>query len=173
MDAFDFLGESVVSTPVGLVAVSVASHDDGSMSAVAWLLATGRRVAYLCRRPRQRRSQDMVIDAQLDGTAVPPLMESMLDRAGGLDATRPVVGQDLVYAGVLTQEQLSDMLSWQWLMAEVGQSCELGELAVRAGLLDPREDVLLGDMVERSDPMPRRLPPTNLSVGSEAVGASL
>ena len=98
---FDWSAERVVTTPVGQVAVSLASHEDGAVSAVAWLLPVGRRVGYLFRQARQRRPQEEMFDPVLTGTAVRPLMETLLDQAGGLARAEPVADR-LVREGRLS-----------------------------------------------------------------------
>lgn len=156
MDAFDFLGEQVVMTPAGNVAVSLASHDDGAVSVVAWLMETGRRVGYLYCRPRQRQPQESMIDALVDGTVVWPVMERLLDSAQGHRPATVPIGQRLVQAGAMTTDQLSDLLGWQWLLFEIGQPCELGELAIHAGLIESDAVDLCDGVIERHAPAPRR-----------------
>ena len=170
MDSFDWLAERVVTTPVGQVAVSLASHEDGAVSAVAWLLPVGRRVGYLIRQARQRRPQEEMFDPVLAGTAVRPLMETLLDQAGGLARTEPVADR-LVREGRLSSEDVADLLGWQWLLAELGQPRGLGELAVAGGLLDTRAADELDASVERRDPGLANTNAFRPAAGSEALAA--
>jgi hypothetical protein len=171
MDTFDWLAERVVTTPVGQVAVSLASHEDGAMSAVAWLLPVGRRVGYLFRQARQRRPQEEQFDPVLTGTAVRPLMETLLDQAGGLSPRAESVADRLVREGRLSAEDVADLLGWQWLLAELGQPRGLGELAVAGGLLDTRAAGELDAAVERREPGLASAPSFRPTAGSEAVAA--
>lgn len=155
MDTFDFLGEQVVTTPAGLVAITLASHEDGAVSVVAWLISTGSRVGYLYCQPRQRRPREELIEPALVGSVVRPMMEAMLEQALGHAPHREPIGQRLVRAGLMSEAELADLLGWQWLMAELGQPRRLGELAAHAGLLPGMlADDVIGGPVERRDPDP-------------------
>jgi hypothetical protein len=173
MDAFDFLGEQVVTTPAGRVAVSLAGHEDGAVSVVAWLTATGRRVGYIYSRPRQRQPQEAMIDAVLEGTVVRPLMETLLASAHGQRPLTAAVGKRLVESGLMTEEQLADLLGWQWLLAEVGQPRRIGELAVSAGLVDRDAVEVRDDVVERRAPAHHTGSVLTPPVVSDLVGAGV
>jgi hypothetical protein len=153
MDTFDFLGEQVVITPAGRVALSLASHDDGAVSVVAWLMPSGRRVGYLYGRPRQRAPREEMVDPLLDGTSVRRLMVGMLEHAIDHSPRQEPIGRRLVRAGLLTEGDLSDLLGWQWLLAELGQPRRLGELAAEAGMVaTPGAHELVGEPIERRAP---------------------
>jgi hypothetical protein len=171
MESFDWLAERVVTTPIGQVAVSVASHEDGAVSVVAWLMPVGRRVGYLFRQARQRRPQEEMFDPLLNGSVVRSLMETLLDQASGLTPRPEPVGDRLVREGRLSSDDVADLLGWQWLLAELGQPRGLGELAVAGGLLDTQTADELDAPVERRDPSLVSAPTFRPAAGSEALAA--
>jgi hypothetical protein len=167
METCDFLGEQVVTTPVGPVALSLAGHEDGSLSVVAWLMPPGRRVGWIACRPRQRQPHEEQIDPVLNGTPVRSLMVELLAKAHDQALCQEPIGRRLVRAGLLSDDDLDDLLGWQWLLAEMGQPRRLGELAVAAGLLSEDAVETIGvAVIERRAPNP---PPALVLSDAEAA----
>jgi hypothetical protein len=135
MAELDYLGEQVLATPAGPVELSVAGHEDGSLSVVAWSLPDGRRIGHLHCPPRRRQPDEVALDPTLAGPAVRAAMQALLARAVGGSPRGAPVGRRLVQAGLLTADEVDDLLGWQWLLAELGEPRRLGDLAVAAGLL--------------------------------------
>jgi hypothetical protein len=133
MEELDYLGEQVLATPAGPIELSVASHADGSTSVVAWWLPDGRRIGYCHCPPRQRQPDEEAFHPTLAGPAVRAAMQALLAQAVGRSPCTAPVGQRLVQAGLLTTDEVDALLGWQWLLAELGESRRLGDLAVAAG----------------------------------------
>jgi hypothetical protein len=146
--SFDFVAESRVMTPSGPVEVSVARHEDGAISVVAWLAAAERRVGYLHVPPRGSQPDAVDLDPAL---ATPAVRAAMLDQVAGARRVRPAaepIGQRLIAGGVLTREDVDDLLGWQWLLAELGDARRLGDLAAAAGLLPSPPNLDRGAVVD-------------------------
>lgn len=79
MERIDALDEHVVMTSAGSVLVSTACHDDGSLSVVAWLLPTGRRVGLVRGRVRPPTVVEALIDASLADSDVAEHLQRHLD----------------------------------------------------------------------------------------------
>jgi hypothetical protein len=141
MMALDYVAEVRVMTPAGPVDVSVARHEDGSISVVAWLAAAERRVGYLYVHPRRGQPAEVELDPELATPAVRAAMLDQLARARRIQPAAEPLGQRLIDAGILTREQVDDLLGWQWLLAELGETRRLGELAVAAGLVPPKSSL--------------------------------
>jgi hypothetical protein len=77
METFDFLVEQVVMSPAGPVALSLARHEDGAVSVIAWSLTTGERVGYASRRARGRLPSERLIDPALADTVVASRMVTL------------------------------------------------------------------------------------------------
>jgi hypothetical protein len=173
MDSFDFYGEQVVTTAQGAITLSTAGHEDGSVSVIAWLAATGQRVGY-GRGFAHRRVQDEIeVDRVLAGTTVGAVMQALLDAALGRTPRGEPLGQRLVRAGIMSQADLSDLLGWQWLLAELGQPRRLGELVAAAGFLsDPASRAVAGEPITRREPRPPVADPPGV-LGDSAVELAL
>jgi hypothetical protein len=133
--SLDYVAEDCVSTPSGPVEVSVARHEDGAVSVIAWLAAAERRIGYLHVPPRRRQPDEVDLDPVLATPAVRAAMLDQLDRERRIRPAAEPIGQRLIDARLLTREQIDDLLGWQWLLAELGEARHLGDLAVAAGLL--------------------------------------
>jgi hypothetical protein len=171
METFDFLRGMTVATPLGPVEISLAAHDDGSVSAVAWLLPVGRRVGHL--HGQADRSPDAAtVEPALAGSGVTEAMHVLVQRALGMTLPTEPVGRRLVRAGLLTESDVNDLLGWQWLLDEIGVHRCLGELALEAGLPVAATIAVTGGPVMRREPGPRRQqPPVMASPESEVVPA--
>ena len=132
--SLDYVAEDFVVTPSGPVEVSVARHEDGAVSVIAWLAPAERRIGYLHVPPRRRQPDEVELDPVLATSAVRAAMRDQLVRAWRFCPAAEPVGRRLVDAGLLTREQVDDLLGWQWLLAELGESRRLDELAAAAGL---------------------------------------
>lgn len=171
METCDFLEEQVVTTPVGPVAISLAGHEDGSLSVVAWLMPPGRRVGWISCRPHQRQPQEELIDPALNGTPVRALMETLLAKVCDQARCQEPIGRRLVRAGLLSDDDVNDLLGWQWLLAELGQPRRFGELAMAAGLLseDAVDTVGVAPIERRAPSAPSAPPPLVLPDPETAI----
>jgi hypothetical protein len=99
MNGFDVLESLVKPVAQGSVAVSLASHDDGSLSVVAWLLPAGRRVGY-ARWSRPAPAPPVALAPEVAasglGETIQVIARSVVERA----AACPLAGRCPVAAGV-------------------------------------------------------------------------
>jgi hypothetical protein len=121
MDALDVLGVREVATPLGVVEISLAGHEDGSLSGVAWLRSTGRRVGYLAHTGAGSTRIEIVGEPGLHQAGLARVMDELLQFAL---ATR---GSRLSEPEIASERRA--LLGLQWLLAELGECWELEELA--------------------------------------------
>src|SRR5687767_4502807 len=133
--SLDYVAEDRVMTPSGPVEVSIARHEDGAVSVIAWLAPAERRVGYLHVPPRQRQLDEVDLDPVLATPAVRAAMLGQVVRERRIRLAAEPIGQQLIDVGFLTREHVDDLLGWQWLLAELGEALRLGDLAVAAGLV--------------------------------------
>jgi hypothetical protein len=120
--SFDAIDERIVTTAAGPVAVSRAAHADGSLSIVGWLLPAGRRVGHA----RWRRGQPVSVSVapELAATDFGERLAALIRDATATPAMAPAPSPPA--------PNRSDLLGWQWLLAELGEHRSLEELAVAA-----------------------------------------
>jgi hypothetical protein len=82
MDTIDLLAEERLITPAGLIAISLASHDDGTLSVVARLLATGERVGFGRCPLAQGHTARVALDRRVASPTVEQAMRRLLRTTG-------------------------------------------------------------------------------------------
>lgn len=133
METIRALSSDQLTTHLGEVGISAASHVDGSISVVAWMADSGRRVGYLSQSAANAVPAEPQIDPAVAMTHLATRMLWVRDQAVQAAMTPLPIGERMVRAGLLSESERSDLLGWQWLLDELGEHHMLGELATQAG----------------------------------------
>lgn len=128
----DYVAEESVNSPAGRIDLSIARHADGTLSLIAWLTASQRRVGYLHLQPGVHPPSEPTFDPSVATPALQTAVQRLLERVLRPTEDGPPLGQRLVTAGLLTDDEVYDLLGWQWLLAEIGDRRTIGELAAAA-----------------------------------------
>jgi hypothetical protein len=124
MSSFDILGDHVIATEMGSVEISLAAHEDDSLSVVAWLRPVGRRVAY-ARWDRDQPTTTVIVAPEASGSGLAELIQTIIcatsaPAAGALDDYCPTP------ARLASAHRMWERLGWRW-RSDVQALCQQEE----------------------------------------------